>query len=674
MFLTDDKEEIRDTVERIGRTIRGLGDPLVSAFARLYLARKAFDLVPHERRYLQQLLDDTFYTIERQCSGEQFDKFLEHHKMTKGEYMELFEPPLEWMFEALGCDAGEQVFLTALQNFERSAQSPVVLKSIIVGFAAELIAQSANVLVFYIKECDDGSIPKYQLYRALGEKFVQCPPSDQDKLKLLNEIWKEVTLLDNIREYTQLVEIYIEFVCKNFTLREVAILLRDLHKHLQPHGSAESAMIEDELKNILLTVMEYADDFVDVFNLEHFLPTFDRLSPATQVEVSKGMLAAFSRRNKSISADPIIMNSLFDLAKTVHDSINDLTPEEERHNVGILLSKFVSKINFGTAFEKQLSFYVDVRRAFSSFDVVKEAVVSAVLTMVSQTFTIVKGKHNRKTLNFVKACLAFCHITIPSIDDTFSRLNFYVLAGQVAVVNNLLGQADVLFKIAIETIADVPQLLICENGTTIQTEKDLLLFIRYLISSMVAVPGHPEHGPFYLFKGLVKVVNDYQWTPGSSARVEIFIDMLRCLSAFFQTELPYHYVGASASNDELFVGDETYQEDIVTIGNHILGEIMKHMSELGKDEDASSKHKQSLCALDLFSVIAFLAEPSRDMLLLAFNLFNLAKKQQEEQSNPVLQSQLKSTLYHLIQKAKDQQMSNPGAPNAYRQLHDKLVE
>lgn len=57
-----------------------------------------------------------------------------------------------------------------------------------------------------------------------------------------------------------------------------------------------------------------------------------------------------------------------------------------------------------------------------------------------ETRRLVKGGHTRKTAAFVRACAAYCFITIPSVDNILLRLNLYLLSGRVAVANGALSQ------------------------------------------------------------------------------------------------------------------------------------------------------------------------------------------------------------------------------------------
>ena len=57
-----------------------------------------------------------------------------------------------------------------------------------------------------------------------------------------------------------------------------------------------------------------------------------------------------------------------------------------------------------------------------------------------ETRRLVKGNHSRKTAAFVRACAAYCFITIPSLENILFALNLYLLSGQVALANGALSQ------------------------------------------------------------------------------------------------------------------------------------------------------------------------------------------------------------------------------------------
>jgi len=59
-FLRDDKKQMIADFERLAKTIRGIGDPLVATYARCFLARKGHELIPDEKGYLMILYEDFF--------------------------------------------------------------------------------------------------------------------------------------------------------------------------------------------------------------------------------------------------------------------------------------------------------------------------------------------------------------------------------------------------------------------------------------------------------------------------------------------------------------------------------------------------------------------------------------------------------------------------------------
>jgi hypothetical protein len=82
-----------------------------------------------------------------------------------------------------------------------------------------------------------------------------------------------------------------------------------------------------------------------------------------------------------------------------------------------------------------------------------------------------------------------------------------VVVMQVALANQSLPQADSLFKAAITLIQEIPLYTeTIEAGGSRSNETWLLNFISYFAAVLVAVPGHPEQGAFYLVKGLIKAL------------------------------------------------------------------------------------------------------------------------------------------------------------------------
>lgn len=75
----------------------------------------------------------------------------------------------------------------------------------------------------------------------------------------------------------------------------------------------------------------------------------------------------------------------------------------------------------------------------------------------------------------------------------------------------------------------------------------------------VAAPGHPEQGAFYVLKGLLKVIADYQWEKNSTAKSRISIGVLALLSSLAQPKLLYHTSGVDG-NDTLYGLSPDYME------------------------------------------------------------------------------------------------------------------
>jgi len=223
----------------------------------------------------------------------------------------------------------------------------------------------------------------------------------------------------------------------------------------------------------------------------------------------------------------------------------------------------------------------------------------------------------------VRAVISYCFITIPSMEDVFGRLNLYLLAGEVALMNQALPQADSLFKAAVMLLQDVPPKI---EPDIKSTEEMLISYINNFSSILIIVPGHPEQGPFYLMKGLLKTISSYSWEKGSVAKLRIYCNMLVVFATCYQPKFPISIKGIEA-NDALYGGEPDYQNELQTIINKVLDDILEELAKL-KAEDTENKDtaKHSKIALDIFNVTLAFAELTTKSATLAVKLFEIAKQ------------------------------------------------
>lgn len=109
-----------------------------------------------------------------------------------------------------------------------------------------------------------------------------------------------------------------------------------------------------------------------------------------------------------------------------------LTVEDERRQISQLINVFIHKVYFGRDLEQQLSFYVEARGTFSNLDAVYVTLVHAACKLAT--------RNRSKSTGFVKACIAYCFITIPSIGAVQQQMDLYLLCCQLALQHLCLGQ------------------------------------------------------------------------------------------------------------------------------------------------------------------------------------------------------------------------------------------
>uniref|UniRef100_A0A8C1AJT9 VPS35 endosomal protein-sorting factor-like n=1 Tax=Cyprinus carpio carpio TaxID=630221 RepID=A0A8C1AJT9_CYPCA len=422
-------------------------------------------------------------------------------------------------------------------------------------------------------------------------------------------------------DYINCAEIWVEFTCRHFTKREVNTVLADIIKHITPDRAFEDAY--PQLQSVIKKILTYFHDFSVLFSMEKFLPFLDMFQKdSVRVEVCKSIMEVFIKHQQEPTRDPVILNALLHICKTMHDSVNALTLDDEKRALSLLINGFIRMVSFGRDFEQQLSFCVEARATFCNLEPVIIHLIHTVNQLAMETRRVMKGNHSRKTAAFVRACAAYSFITIPSLTSIFSRLNLYLLSGQVALANQCLSQADAFLKTAVSLLPEVPRTISIE-GKQRSSESFLLDFINNFLSTLLVVPDHPEQGVLYLVRGLLNMVQDYTWEDNSDAKIRVYISALPLLAAMSQESYLYT-IPKVDSNETLYGGDPKFIAEINKLCETLISQVLDHLKGLGRDEGV---RRQGSLAFSLFGCLLAHGDLRNNKLnQLAVNLWNLSHK------------------------------------------------
>lgn len=628
-FLT--RREYSGVLLRLTGTICGIGDPLVAAYARCYLCRVGMSVAPEVQEHVlenfwQFLL--TYPQLERPV----VQQLLRQQKLDLSTYLTLYCPALDWILQCVAHGASENLLDQVLARCKAQCNSALLLNSIMTAFRPEFVAYRALEFVSLMRDCDDASFPKHVLLRTLGLCLVLADPPEDQRRQVLSQAWKAIAKLRSPADYLSCVEVWIEFPCKHFTVREVDALLGALVRQLVPDRAYEQH--PQQLARVVERLLQHVTDFGRLCAMEHFLPLLDLLPREGDARVRgcKAVMAAFLAQQKEPTRDPLVLHALMHVGQALHASLNALALEDERRHIGQLLCGFLQRVGFGRDFEQQLAFYVDARAAFSALDPVLVQLVQDVNLLAMRTRQVIKGHHTRKTAAFVRACAAYCFITIPSLSSVQSRLELYLLSGQTAYLNQCLSQGDAFLQAAIELLPELPPYVEPEGGggTSTQrtsTEPFLVSYASSLLSTLLVVPDHPEHEPLRLLRGLLQVLHERPastWTSsGGDGRARIFLNALNLLVALGQEHYLYH-LDKVDSNDALYGGDPKFRAQLEQLCTSVLDQLLSHLRALG---EAGHVERQARLALELLQRLVIGANLERRPLFsLAVSLWGLAHR------------------------------------------------
>jgi hypothetical protein len=258
-------------------------------------------------------------------------------------------------------------------------------------------------------------------------------------------------------------------------------------------------------EGFIYSILTKIDNYSNILNANNFLYLIENFNQEIKLNLCNAILNKIILTSDKIT-DPYLSFSLLKIGKNIHDSIDINTSMDKKQEISYLLIMFIKKVNFGIDFENLLNFYTEARGAYNNLEEVIETLVERVQCICIDCYKLVKGKHNQRTLRFCKVCIAFCQITIPSLGierkDLIKQLKYLLSTSEIALINNLISEADSLMKnfitIYSKIIEDIKEYSENNKITSIKN------FGLSCLSFLIIFPSNPE-SPFQLIKGLINL-------------------------------------------------------------------------------------------------------------------------------------------------------------------------
>ncbi|XP_044745800.1 VPS35 endosomal protein-sorting factor-like [Coccinella septempunctata] len=597
---------------RISSMINGIGDPLVAAYTRCYLCKvgQTMSISRKNNSYVSMNLDCIIDNYTHLFSRN-VKKALSKEDMSLYNYFDLFTPALTFIMDILVLNASDKELEKILLRCKKPKISYLLLNTVLLVFKPNFVANRTVEFLEMIGQCAEDGYTISTLLCSLGRALGKHPPPSEQQKPILRNIKKFSSSFHDLDEYITYVEAWMPFVAKNFKVREIDTILGDIISRIYCREECDHFM--NQLKNVMQILLQNVEDFEALFTVDNFLPFFDLFQQdSAKMEMCKLTLKIFCESDVRIS-DAVVASALSFLCTVLHDSVDALTPEDELKQIGSIICIVIRKVDYGRDVEQQLKFYVEARSSFSNIDSVLIELVQRTAALMVRTRDIVQGFHNRKTADFMRACAAYCFITIPSISSARDRLELYLLSGQVALYNQCLGQADGCFKAILKTITEY-------ESDYVRDDHYLVSFVKKFLSNILVIPDNPDFGVLSLLRSLINILRQYDWDKNGTSLLSIYLCVLDLLSAMAQETLPYH-VDKVESNDALYGCDEKFLGEIEKMCRIILMEILNLLKETG------TSRKQSILMLELFVRIMNRCD-FEDVTVqkLAFNLWQQCQK------------------------------------------------
>ncbi|KAG5551052.1 hypothetical protein RHGRI_009470 [Rhododendron griersonianum] len=563
-----------DVIQRLIMMTRGIADPLASAYCRLYIAHCVQKLPQQDTGYLIICINDIKILLTRFLSAEESPdgNFSERSKSL----ISLMEPTIEYIVKCIVKDSYQTRAANILvelgigmKQTEFVGKLPcisIILHHFLKELPSELVSSNAVEIFQLIESSKDYSFDQCLNYRLLGFRISESRSQLDIVNAVVDKVIKVASEYNSLDEFLKVVDAYVDIILRNQMDNKLNIILDGIVKRACNEGIAEIELIN--LQSIFLKLLAHLKNLEDIFSLSHFIEILDMMHGSARSMVNMHILNMATRKGRI--HDPTIVQFLFEVSQSLHDGMDHSNMKyDDSQQPARLISRFVTMVDYGPALERHLAFLLECRGAFGGFNDLKETLVHC-----SNCLAVKAMKDGENHTSYVKSCIAFSEVTIPSVPSCVKQLNLYLETAEVALLSGLVSHSDGLLDSAIFCLQTMDQM----DDLRLPSDVDWILsFMRKLCSLLVLVPGNPQQGVTYILRSMLALINSQSWV-SSRARTRVLCAVLSLAATLSQFDLPYHANHELVlGNDCLFYGDPIYSQELLSLSASILQNLVDNI-------------------------------------------------------------------------------------------------
>ncbi|KAK1440085.1 hypothetical protein QVD17_05910 [Tagetes erecta] len=560
------RNDIMDNLMRTVMMIRGIADPLASAYCRFFLIHCAQKLPRHDAAHLVACISDQKIILKKIVSTKQtkYGNFLGDLKLL----ISLMEPTIEYTMRCIFKDPNQVADMIVRLEVGKSPSElhgkvpwiSIILHYLLKELPTEVVCSNALEFLNLIDCSSDFSFDQCLNYKMLGLKVSEGIDQLNTVDAVIDEVIQAATKRKILNEYLKILDAYMDVILHYNMDQSLKSILSEIFERL-----GNEVVTEDELaslQSIVVKLVTHFDDMKYVFDLIYFVDILDVMHGSSRSIVSMHILTNATRNDRI--DDPTTVKLLFDVAQSLHDNVDfSNTRQDDNQHAERLVARFIDKVDHGIELDRHLTFLVECRGAFSSMNGLKEILVHSSNLLATKAL-----KEKKNNLNFVKSCITFSEVTIPCIPSFARQLILYLETAEISLFGGLISHADGLLDSAVCCL----QSFYMVDGLRKSSEDvdGIVSLTRKLCSFLLLVPGNLEQGAMYIPKSILSLL-DSQSLITPKLRIIVLCSLLSLSATFAQTELPYHAIHEEViGNDRLYLGDAMYSQELRSLSGVIL--------------------------------------------------------------------------------------------------------